>query len=76
MLSRMAGCHSIIIEQKNCIRPFAIGRRNWLFSDTQDGAHASTVIYSIVTTAKGNALKPREYLTWLLEELPKTQGSN
>jgi transposase len=59
---------------ENCIRPFAIGRRNWLFSDTQDGANASAAIYSIVTTAKGNGLKPRDYLTWLFEEMPKAKN--
>jgi len=52
------------------IRPFAVGRRNWLFSDTPRGAHASAAIYSITTTAKGNGLKPREYLEWLFEEMP------
>jgi transposase len=56
------------------IRPFAIGRRNWLFSDTQLGAKASASIYSIVTTAKANGLKPREYLEWLLEEMPNTEN--
>ena len=56
------------------IRPFAIGRRNWLFSDTQRGAHASAAIYSIITTAKGNSLKPREYLEWLFEKMPNTEN--
>ena len=56
------------------IRPFAIGRKNWLFSDTPEGAHASAAIYSIITTAKANGLKPREYLTWLFEEMPNTDN--
>ncbi|MEG1841034.1 MAG: transposase, partial [Raoultibacter sp.] len=42
------------------IRPFAVGRRNWLFSDTPRGAKASAALYSIVTTAKGNGLKTYE----------------
>lgn len=56
------------------IRPFCVGRKNWLFSDTPNGAHASAAIYSITTTAKGNGLKPREYLTWLLQEMPNTEN--
>jgi hypothetical protein len=56
------------------IRPFAIGRKNWLFSDTQRGAHASAALYSIITTAKGCGLKPREYLEWLFTEMPNTEN--
>jgi transposase len=56
------------------IRPFAVGRKNWLFSDTQLGAEASASIYSIITTAKGNGLKPREYLEWVLEQMPNTEN--
>jgi hypothetical protein len=44
------------------IRPFVIGRRNWLFSATPKGAKASSVIYSIIGTAKENGLKPFDYL--------------
>jgi len=56
------------------IRPFAVGRKNWLFSDTQQGAHASAAIYSIITTARDNGLKPREYLEWLFECMPNTEN--
>jgi transposase len=59
---------------ERAIRPFAIGRKNFLFSDTQRGAHASAAIYSIVTTAKMNGLNPRLYLEWLLETMPNTEG--
>ena len=59
---------------ERAIRPFAIGRKNFLFSDTQKGAHASAAIYSIVTTAKMNGLNPRLYLEWLLETMPNTEG--
>lgn len=52
------------------IKPFVIGRKNWLFSDTPRGAAASAAIYSIVTTARMNGLSPRAYIEWLLEELP------
>ena len=55
---------------ERAIRPFAIGRRNWLFSDTPKGADASAAIYSVMTTAKMNGLNPRLYLEWLLDEMP------
>ena len=45
----------------NQIRPFTVGRKNRLFSDTPAGAKASAVIYSIVETAKANSLAPRDY---------------
>lgn len=41
---------------ENAIRPFVIGRRGWLFSDTPAGAHASAVVYSLATTAKANGI--------------------
>lgn len=56
---------------ENHIRPFAIGRKAWLFADTQRGARASANLYSLVTTAKANGLEPRQYLTHLYTELPK-----
>lgn len=52
------------------IRPFVVGRKNWLFSNTPKGAEASACTYSIVTTAKANGLVPRLYIEWLLTELP------
>ncbi len=52
------------------VRPFALGRKNWLFSNTPRGADASAAIYSIVETAKANALKPFDYLEFLLDRLP------
>lgn len=61
---------------EQAIRPFACGRRAWLFSDTQAGAEASCGIYSIVTTARANGLMPMRYLEWLLEELPNTPGAD
>lgn len=59
---------------ERAIRPLAVGRRNWLFSDTQRGAAASAAIYSVVTTAKANGLKVYEYLEWVLGEMPSTAG--
>lgn len=55
---------------ENAIRPFAVGRKNWLFSDTVRGAKASAMVYSLVETAKANGLHPRDYLKLLLAELP------
>ena len=52
------------------IKPFIIGRKNFLFSDTPRGAEASTGMYSIVVTAIANGLNPRKYVQWLLEEMP------
>lgn len=55
---------------ENAIRPFALGRRNWLFADTVKGAKASAALYGIVETAKANGLEPHAYLRKLLEQLP------
>lgn len=53
------------------IRPFCLGKKNWVMIDTIRGAEASAVIYSIVETAKANNLKIYDYINYLLEELPK-----
>ena len=53
------------------IRPFCLGKKNWVMIDTIRGAEASAIIYSIVETAKSNNLKIYDYLKYLLEELPK-----
>lgn len=53
------------------VRPFAIGRKNWLFCNTPSGADASAAVYSIIETAKSNNLKPFDYLKFLLERLPQ-----
>ena len=52
------------------IKPFIIGRKNWLFNNTPRGAKASATIYSIVETAKENGLVPAKYLQYLFEQLP------
>lgn len=53
------------------IRPFTIGRKNWVLVDTPRGAKVSAIIYSLTETAKANNLKVYYYLKYLLEELPK-----
>ena len=55
---------------ENSIRPVTVGRRNWLFSDTTDGANASMMIYSLLETARSNRLNPQKYLEFLLEARP------
>ena len=52
------------------IRGYAIGRNNWLFSDSVKGAEASAIAYTIVSTCKANGLDPLKYLTFLFKELP------
>lgn len=58
-----------ISPTENAIRPFVVGRKNWLFSDTPKGADSSAVIYSLVESAKANDLEPRSYLWFLLDEM-------
>jgi transposase len=55
---------------ENAIRPFAIGRKNWMFSNSQSGAKASAMLYSIIETAKANKLEPYAYLRTLFTRLP------
>ena len=59
---------------ENAIRPFAIGRKNWLFSDTPKGATASAQIYSLIETAKANGQEPYAWLRHILERLPTAQN--
>ena len=58
------------ILAENAIRPFVIGRKAWLFSDTPKGAKASAIHYSLIETAKANGLEPYVYLTQVLKALP------
>jgi len=54
---------------ENAIRPFAVGRRNWLFSDTPRGVRASATCYSLIETAKANGLEPYAYLHHVLQHI-------
>jgi transposase len=67
-----AGIDNNVVE--NAIRPFVIGRKNWLFSGTPEGANASALLYSLIETAKANKLEPYKYLRFLFEKLPTTPG--
>ena len=55
---------------ENAIRPFAVGRKNWLFCDSVKGAESSAIVYSLVETAKANGVEPYEYLLLVLSMLP------
>ena len=61
---------------ENAIRPFTVGRKNWLFADTPKGARASATVYSIIETAKANNLNVYTYLEYLLLYMPDTDWKN
>ena len=61
---------------ENAIRPFVVGRKNWLFSNTPNGAEASATIYSIVETAKANKIDPYWYFRILLQKIPKIKNKD
>jgi len=63
-------------RSERSIKPFVIGRKNWLFSNTPKGAASSATIYSLVETAKENGLNPFEYLKYLLDNLPNSDISD
>ena len=56
---------------ERAIRKFAIGRNNWMFSDTEAGAEASAMFYSLLVTAKVNGVKTYDAMKYLFEQLPK-----
>jgi len=62
-----------IIE--NAIRPFVIGRKNWLFSNTPRGAKSSAILYSLVESAKDNNLNVYNYLRYIFTKLPYAESS-
>ena len=55
---------------ENSIRPFCVGRKNWLFSGSPRGAHASATLYSLIETARANGVEPYRYLRYLFTKLP------
>lgn len=58
---------------ENAIRPFVVGRKNWLFSDSVPGAQSSARWYSVMETAKANGHEPYHYLRHVFERLPLAQ---
>jgi transposase len=72
-LIRYLGHHLLTPDNngvENAIRPFVVGRKNWIFNNTPNGANASAVIYSLIETAKANGLEPYRYLRYLFAKLP------
>jgi len=61
---------------ERAVKPFVIGRKNWMFSNTTRGATASAELYSIIETAKANGIEPLKYFRLLLEELPKRKNGD
>jgi len=61
---------------ENSIRPYVVGRKNWLFSNSQAGARASAGLCSLIKTAKANGLNPNIYLKALFERFPKVEGDD
>ena len=57
------------------IRPFVIGRKNWLHADTPGGAHASAAFYSLIESAKSASLKPYWYIRYVLHKLPEMEST-
>ena len=58
---------------ENAIRPFVVGRKNWLFAGSPDGAKASATFFSLIETAKANGLEPYAYLRYIFKKLPLAQ---
>jgi len=58
---------------ENAIRPFVLGRKNWLFAGAPKGAEASATFFTLIETAKANGLEPYSYLRYLFEKLPFAQ---
>lgn len=61
---------------ENAVRPFVVGRKNWLFAETPAGAHASAALYSLIETAKSNGLEPYWYLRHVFDRLPLAVGKS
>ena len=61
---------------ENCIRPVTVGRKNWLFSDTPDGANANALYLTIIEMAKAYNLNLYEYLKYLLGNRPNKDMSD
>jgi transposase len=58
-------------RSERSIKPFVIGRKNWLFANTPRGAKSSAIIYSVIETAKENQLNPFQYLMYLFNQMPQ-----
>ena len=61
--------HISNVLAENAIRPFALGRKAWLFSTSPDGAKASAAMFSVIESGKANGLEPHAYLQYVLEHI-------
>jgi transposase len=61
---------------ENAIRPFVLGRKNWLFAGAPKGAQASATMFSLIETAKVNGLEPYRYLRYVFEKLPSADTTD
>jgi hypothetical protein len=61
---------------ERAVKPFALGRKNWLFSDTVTGVESSAAIYSLIETCKANQIEPYRYLKYALQEMPRINRDN
>jgi transposase len=59
---------------ENAIRPFVLGRKNWLFSNTPRGAESSAVFYSLIESARANGLEPYRYLRYIFDRIPEASS--
>jgi transposase len=57
---------------ERAIKPFVIARKNFLFSNTENGATSSTILFSIIQTARANGLDPTKYLEYLIKNISTT----
>lgn len=67
------------IDNNSCeqsVKPFVMGRKAWLFSNTPKGATSSAILYSIVETAKANKIKPFDYMEYLLDQIPNLKDND
>lgn len=59
---------------ENAVRPFVVGRKNWLFSGSTEGAESSCALFSLIETAKKNGVKPYTYLRYIFSRIPLIQS--
>lgn len=67
MYGPLQGAHNNLVE--NDVRPFAIGRKNWMFAGSPRGAKAGAIFYSLIKTAQANGTEPYVYLRYILNEI-------
>jgi hypothetical protein len=69
-LHRLLKKRQFLMGDETPVQVLTVGQKNWLFSDTQDGANASMLVYTIIEMAKAHNLNPYKYLNYLLEFRP------